>query len=68
MTIVGIFSWFCGFCRPWVCNVNEIVRKVITHLSFITKLYMGQKKPTIYQVTTMLATSKMSYFQVLTTC
>ena len=26
------------------------------------------KKTTIHQVTTMLATSKMSYFQVITTC
>ena len=33
-----------------------------------SKKYILRKKATIYQVTTMLATSKMSYFQVITTC
>ena len=31
-------------------------------------LLIGQRKATIHQLTTILATSKMSYFQVITTC
>ena len=54
------FSMFFGLSFPQWMNKNPNI------INTGEKLSLG-KKATIHQVTTMLATSKKSYFQLLTT-
>ena len=49
----------------WHCHKNALSTQ--PHDSHTAKLLAQRKKATIHQLTTMLATSKMSYFQVITT-